>query len=253
MFAVILLNIKGSCRRNPYQIAVDTFLCGKVFMRINILQHTPNEGPGSILDWAQAHGHQTFIYHPYQFGYLPTAEETDMLVILGGPMSPNDDLSWIKRERQLIQELLDKNVPLFGACYGAQQITKTLGYPVSKAPAKEVGWAPVYRKSTVIPDLLEKLLALHWHEEMFEIPREADLLFSSDAVRNQGFVMNHRIVGLQFHFEPQADNVREMVVNDFPYIKNSALGQTADDILKTPIPKENQQTMFKILDYITED
>lgn len=96
-------------------------------------------------------------------------------------------------------------------------------------------------------------MALHWHEEMFEIPREADLLFSSDAVRNQGFVMNHRIVGLQFHFEPQADNVREMVVNDFPYIKNSALGQTADDILKTPIPKENQQTMFKILDYITED
>ena len=65
--------------------------------------------------------------------------------------------------------------------------------------------------------------------------------------------MNHRIVGLQFHFEPQADNVREMVVNDFPYNKNSVLGQTADDILKTPIPKENQQTMFKILDYITED
>ena len=64
--------------------------------------------------------------------------------------------------------------------------------------------------------------------------------------------MNHRIVGLQFHFEPQADNVREMVVNDFPYIKGSILGQSAADILNTAVPKENQQAMFKILDYITE-
>jgi GMP synthase-like glutamine amidotransferase len=33
---------------------------------------------------------ELFIYHPYQFGQLPKVEETDFLVILGGPMSPND-------------------------------------------------------------------------------------------------------------------------------------------------------------------
>lgn len=222
-------------------------------MRINILQHTPNEGPGSILDWAQANGHQTFIYHPYQFGYLPTVDETDLLVILGGPMSPNDDLLWIKQERELIQELLNKDIPMFGACYGAQQIAKTLGYAISKAPAKEVGWGPVYRQSQIIPDIPEELVALHWHEEMFEVPKEAELLFSSDAVKNQGFVMNHRVVGLQFHFEPLADNVREMVVNNFPYIQGSIFNQTADDILETPVPDINRAIMFKILDFITAD
>lgn len=220
-------------------------------MRINILQHTPNEGPGSILTWAQAHGHQTYIYHPYQFGYLPTVENTDMLVILGGPMSPNDDLPWIKKERQLIQQLLDQDKPLFGACYGAQQIAKTLGCQIKKAPAKEVGWAPVYRQSTQIPGIPEKLLALHWHEEMFEIPDEAKLLFSSDRVRNQGFVLGHRVVGLQFHFEPLVDNVREIVVNDFPYIQGSVLGQSVQDILDTPVPAENEKVMSTILDYIT--
>ena len=220
-------------------------------MRVNILQHTPNEGPGLILDWAQVNGHQTFVYHPYQFGYLPTADETDLLIILGGPMSPNDDLSWISQERELIQELLDKDVPMFGACYGAQQIAKTLGYAVSEAPAKEVGWAPVYLQSHVIPDLPAELLALHWHQEMFEVPKEATLLFSSDAVKNQGFVMNHRVVGLQFHFEPQDDNIREMVVNDFPYIEGSILGQTATDILNIPVLTINKEVMFKILDYIT--
>ena len=220
-------------------------------MRVNILQHTPNEGPGLILDWAQVNGHQTFVYHPYQFGYLPTADETDLLIILGGPMSPNDDLPWISQERELIQELLDKDVPMFGACYGAQQIAKTLGYAVSEAPAKEVGWAPVYLQSHVIPDLPAELLALHWHQEMFEVPKEATLLFSSDAVKNQGFVMNHRVVGLQFHFEPQDDNIREMVVNDFPYIEGSILGQTATDILNMPVSTINKEVMFKILDYIT--
>ena len=220
-------------------------------MRVNILQHTPNEGPGSILDWARVNGHQSFVYHPYQFGYLPTADETDLLIILGGPMSPNDDLSWISQERELIQELLDKDVPMFGDCYGAQQIAKTLGYKVSEAPAKEVGWAPVYLQSHVIPDLPAELLALHWHQEMFEVPKEATLLFSSDAVKNQGFVMNHRVVGLQFHFEPQDDNIREMVINDFPYIEGSILDQTATDILNMPVPTINKEVMFKILDYIT--
>jgi len=220
-------------------------------MRINVLQHTPDEGPGMIADWATRHGHALYIYHPYQFGQLPTAAQTDMLVILGGPMSPNDDLPWIKQERDLIKALMATDTPIFGACFGAQQITKTLGYPITKAPAKEVGWAPVYRQATVIPDLPATLNVLHWHEEMFTIPAEATLLFSSAAVRNQGFVLGHRIVGLQFHLEPKLTNVREMVVNDHAYIGGSVLGQTAADILAAPIPEATQTTLFKILDYLT--
>ena len=64
-------------------------------MRINVLQHTPNEGPGTIQEWSQDRGHEMYVYHPYQFGNLPTADETDMLSILGGPISTNDDLTWI--------------------------------------------------------------------------------------------------------------------------------------------------------------
>lgn len=222
-------------------------------MRINVLQHTPNEGPGMIADWAHAHGHTMYVYHPYQFGVLPTADETEMLVILGGPMSPNDTLPWIKQERDLIQQLLDRDIPMFGACYGAQQIAKTLGYPVTKAPAKEVGWAPIYRQSPVIPGIPAKLSVLHWHEEMFTVPAEATLLFSSDRVTNQGFVWKHRVVGLQFHFEPVADNVREMVVNDYRYIAGSVLNQTAAEILQTPVPRENQQVLNAILNYITAE
>lgn len=222
-------------------------------MRINVLQHTPNEGPGFIKDWAIERGHDLYIYHPYYFdGILPTAQETDMLVILGGPMSPNDNLPWIKAERQLIQELLDKNTPMFGACYGAQQISKTLGYKVSKAPYKEVGWAPVYLKSNSIPNLPNTLSALHWHEEMFEVPDEAELLFSSDLLENQGFLLRN-IIGLQFHFEPSKTDVSETVINDASYaLDNNALKQHPKDIILRHFPEENKGIMFKLLDHITQ-
>ena len=59
-------------------------------MRVNVLQHTPNEGPGSIKTWADQHHYDFYVYHPETFGKLPTVEETDLLIILGGPMSPND-------------------------------------------------------------------------------------------------------------------------------------------------------------------
>lgn len=220
-------------------------------MRINILQHTPNEKAGSILEWVKQRHHDVYTYHPYQFGKLPTADKTDMLVILGGPMSPNDKLPWIKQEYELVSSLLDKKIPMLGVCFGAQLIAKILGGKVVKAPAKEVGWAPVYLQTNIIPNIPEKALVLHWHEDMFEIPEKARLLFSSDHVKNQGYIYQNNVIGLQFHFEPFDDNVKEIVVNDYPYINGSVLNQTKDEIIQRRVPKENRDTMFKLLDYIS--
>lgn len=219
-------------------------------MIVNVLQHTPNEGPGSIQKWAHLHHHEFYVYHPYQFGIFPTAEETDFLVILGGPMSPNDDLPWIKQERQLIKKLLARNVPILGICYGAQQIVKTLGYQVKKAPVKEVGWGPVTVQTDMIKGLPHELTVLHWHEEMFEIPQEAKILFSNDNLQNQGFVLGKQAVGLQFHLEPEEDNLKEIVVNDAQYISGSVFQQTAEQIISAPIPPANEAAMFSILDYL---
>lgn len=222
-------------------------------MRVNVLQHTPNEGPGSIKTWADKNNHEFYVYHPETFGHLPSVDETDLLVILGGPMSPNDDLDWIKQERDLINQMLDAHKPIFGACFGAQQIAKALGYQVLDAPHKEVGWAPVYLKDTTISDLPKKLTALHWHQQMFEVPQEAKLLFSSDLVENQGFLLGDNVIGLQFHFEPEEDNVREIAINDQEYpAQDNALQQTYQDIIAHGVPVENKDVMFKLLDFISE-
>lgn len=222
-------------------------------MRINVLQHTPNEGPGLIQRWSQDQGHEMYIYHPYIFGNLPTADQTDMLVILGGPMSPNDNLPWIEQERELIKQLLATGKPILGVCYGAQQIAKTLGYEVKTAPHKEVGWAPVYLQSNVIPELPERMTVLHWHQDMFEVPDEAELLFSSDLVKNQAFVLNNNVIGFQFHVEQEPDSLREIVLNDTEYpLDHNELHQTGTDILQHGVPRENKEIVYQLLDYLAK-
>ena len=220
-------------------------------MRVNVLQHTSNEGPGAIASWAHARSHELYIYHPDQFGILPKAADTDLLVIVGGPMNPNYPLPWLKKERDLIKELLAEHKPLFGACLGAQQIAESLGAEVHDAPHKEVGWAPVYRQSAVIPGIPEKMEVLHWHQDMFELPKDAKLLFSSDLVKNQGFLYGGNALGLQFHFEPLADNLREIAINDSQYpLENNDLHQTPTEIIAHGVPDSNKAILSLLLDYI---
>ncbi|KRM88506.1 type 1 glutamine amidotransferase [Liquorilactobacillus vini] len=219
-------------------------------MRINIIQHTPNERPGLIKTWAQIHQHTIYIYHPYQFGIFPRIEETDLLIILGGPMSVNDSLPWLKTERQLIESALATKVPILGICLGAQQIIKTLGGQITAAPIKEAGWAPVYLKEQITPPLPRKLTVFHWHGETFSLPLAAKLLFSSKLVKNQGFVYQGNVIGLQFHLELELENLREIVINDGNYLNSSIFKQSSQQVLNHGIPKQNKKVMFALLDYL---
>ncbi len=53
----------------------------------------------------------------------------------------------------------------------------------------------------------------HWHGDTFEIPKGAKLLASSDACRNQGFVIDSRVVGLQFHLETTSESAAALIQN----------------------------------------
>lgn len=222
-------------------------------MRVNVLQHAPNEGPGSIKSWADEHGDDFYVYHPKEFGHLPAASETDLLVILGSPHGPSDNLNWIHEERKLIKHLLNQHKPLLGICFGAQQIAVSLGAKCIDAPYKEVGWAPVYLQTDAIPGLPQKLTALHWHQQMFTLPVGSQLLFKSDLNTNQGFIYGKNVVGLQFHFEPETDNLREIAINDQAYPQTgNALKQDTAAIIAHGVPQENKQAMYNILNAITQ-
>lgn len=80
---------------------------------------------------------------------------------------------------------------------------------------------------------------------MFQIPEQVTLLFSGNHIRNQGFIIGNHVIGLQFHFEPGPEDIREILLHDSQNINHSILEQTVDDILSFDEHKQNRQAIFK--------
>ena len=144
-------------------------------MRIAVLQHVPFEGPAAIADWAAARGDRIAVAHLYRGDPLPALADFDMLTVMGGPMSVNDEAkyAWLAPEIALVREAIGAGKIVLGVCLGAQIIAKSLGAKVYAAGQKEIGWFEVKRTETEHP-IFEGLPAafpvFHWHGETFDLP-----------------------------------------------------------------------------------
>jgi GMP synthase-like glutamine amidotransferase len=73
-------------------------------MKIQVLQHVPFEGLGSILPWAAINGHTVRTCGLYQNDPLPDPAKFDWLIVLGGPMGVYDETEypWLADEKRLL-------------------------------------------------------------------------------------------------------------------------------------------------------
>jgi GMP synthase-like glutamine amidotransferase len=175
-------------------------------MRVLCFRHVPFEGPGLLEPVLRERG----IALDYADLYLnpPTAPDPaayEGLVFLGGPMSVNDDLPWLRAEEEYLRAAVAAGRPVLGICLGSQLMAGALGAKVSRNPAKEIGWFEVRFTPEAANDPLFAGLSaetlFHWHGETFELPAGATLLASSALCRNQAFRVGERAWGLQFHAE----------------------------------------------------
>jgi len=220
-------------------------------MGIAILQHVDFEGPGEIEKWCRQTGNEYKVCRLFLEEALPKAEETDFLVILGGPMSVLDELPWLEEERQLIRTFISQGKPVFGVCLGGQQIAKALGADIFQGEFREAGWLPIRTiasASATLSDLPEELVVFHWHGEQFGLPAGAECLFASDVCPNQGFVYKGNVIGLQFHFESTQESVESILQNDAAFLDGSTYTQTAAEIRNYPIPASNRELLYRLLD-----
>lgn len=172
------------------------------------LQHVPFESPAHILTWASSKHWKILLIKVYESIDFPDIAQVDVLVIMGGPMSVNDDaeLPWLKPEKTFIQSFINSGKPILGICLGAQLIAHVLGANIHKNPEKELGWWPLQLTEAAIhhplfKDFPSEMTVFHWHGETFTLPENSTLLMSTTACRNQAFLYRENIVGLQFHLE----------------------------------------------------
>jgi GMP synthase-like glutamine amidotransferase len=130
----------------------------------------------------------------------------DALIFMGGPMSVNDDLAYLRREEAYIREALQQQKPVLGVCLGSQLIARALGAQVRRNPVKEIGWFPIQlteagRCDSLFTCFREPEVVFHWHGETFDLPTGAELLAVSDRCRYQAYRVGTDVYGLQFHLE----------------------------------------------------
>ena len=119
-------------------------------MRAHYLQHVAFEGLGSIKSWLNRAGYGITKTLFFETVDLPDTGEIDLLVIMGGPMSVNDDVEfpWLVLEKEFIRSVITADKPVLGICLGAQLIASAMGAEVYRNPLKEIGWFPVQRVSS---------------------------------------------------------------------------------------------------------
>ena len=187
-------------------------------MRAHYLQHVSFEALGSIAPWLESAGYQITATKFFESTTLPDPEDVDLLIIMGGPMSVNEEdrFPWLRTEKRFIRQTIESGRAVLGICLGAQLIASALGESVYPNRRKEIGWFPVegippQQSSTFrFPPSIE---VFHWHGETFDLPEGAVLLARSEACKNQAFQIGQTVIGLQFHLESTPESAQAITTN----------------------------------------
>ncbi len=170
---------------------------------------------------------------------LPELKTFDWLIIMGGPMSANDEARypWLKEEKTLIRDAVNNNKIVLGICLGAQLIANALGARVYRNKHKEIGWFPIWPSEKINTTILKglfpsKLEVFHWHGETFEIPQGGIPIAHSEACENQGFIIESNVIGLQFHLETTFQSAKALINNTDTELEPALFVQSEREILK---------------------
>jgi GMP synthase (glutamine-hydrolysing) len=177
-------------------------------MNALILTHHPEEGPGlleAILREREWEMDEVGLWNGHG---LPDPTPFHLLILMGGPMSVNDDdlHPFLVQEKQFVRQWLNKGNPTVGICLGAQLIAHCLGGKVYTGPKEEIGWYEVSltekgRRDPFLHSFPLLFPVFQWHGETFDLPHDAILLATAQDYPHQAFSYRDFTYAFQFHLE----------------------------------------------------
>jgi len=177
-------------------------------MRCLAIVHERDAGPGVFAEATAERGaalDEWFVAESDQppadpFGY-------DAVFTFGGAMNPDQDstYAWMGPEKELLRELLARDVPLMGSCLGTQLLGEAAGARSHPAPGHEIGWfdvelTPEGRDDPVLGPLAPGFSAFQWHS--YEVPLPpGGVPLATSSVCLQAWRLGALVYGIQFHAE----------------------------------------------------
>jgi GMP synthase-like glutamine amidotransferase len=186
---------------------------------ITVVRHVPFEGLGRIGPALDRAGLSYQYFDLFAGNTPPDPAASPGLILMGGPMSANDNQDYLRAELHLIEKTVRAGRPILGVCLGAQLIAKALGERVYRNPVKEIGWFALHLNGAAATDPLlaglpNPIDVLQWHGETFDLPAGATHLAWSERCRNQAFRYGEQVYGFQFHLETTPDMIADWSQQD---------------------------------------
>lgn len=206
-------------------------------MRIHYFQHVPFEGLGSIEPWLLSAGFEISRSRFFESPELPDLRNIDLLVVMGGPMSVNDEdeFPWLVEEKAFIRAAIASRKPVLGICLGAQLIASAMGARIYRNQVKEIGWFPVQAipapNDSALFSFPSTQTVFHWHGETFDLPPGAIRIAGSEGCDNQAFQLGGSVIGLQFHLETTPESARDIIAHCRSELVPARYIQSEEEIL----------------------
>ena len=133
----------------------------------------------------------------------PPLEQIDLIMAFGGPMSVNDDLPTLHREREYLAEAMAASKPVLGVCLGAQMMATALGGTVEPSGGYQFGLRKIHVTAAGHADPVFGRIATPLvptlHGECFTIPEGATKLAEGDILTRDG---RFRRINMAFRYGP---------------------------------------------------
>jgi GMP synthase-like glutamine amidotransferase len=228
------------------------------FLMILFIKHIRIEGPETLGDFFRRKGYAIRTIEREDNAPLPdNIDNVDAVVSLGGPMNvyEEDKYPCLKEEDAFIKRVVAGRIPFLGVCLGGQLLAKACGARVVRSPKEEIGFLPIHltkdgKGDPLFKGLEEEVGVFQWHGDMFEIPKEGQLLASSEGCPSQAFRAGHCAYGLQFHVEITDKSIREWTGAYFD-LKDSVFAGRRAKMLEDY--QERKEPLGRVADKIYEN